>query len=211
MPPHNVPFVMIGASLLWAGWFGFNVGSGLEANNGAGLVFLNTYVCTAAAAFSWTVGEWIIKGKPTMLGAASGAIAGLVAITPSCGVLSPTGSIILGLIVGLICLWACASLKKSLGYDDSLDVFGVHCVGGIVGALSCAILGHPSLGGVGTFDSIGAQLGIQATSVGITVVWSAAVSAIAFLLIKVTIGLRPSEEVEREGLDLAEHGERAYD
>lgn len=211
MPPHNVPYVMIGASLLWTGWFGFNVGSGLEANNFAGLVFLNTYVCTAAAAVAWTVGEWIFKGRPTMLGAASGAIAGLVAITPSCGVVGPSGAIILGLIVGLICLWACASLKKMLGYDDSLDVFGVHCIGGIVGALSCAILGHPSLGGVGTFEHIGTQLGIQATGVAITLVWSGLVSAIAFLLIKFTIGLRPSEEVEREGLDISEHGERAYD
>ncbi|HXS31597.1 MAG TPA: ammonium transporter, partial [Steroidobacteraceae bacterium] len=211
MPPHNVPYVMIGASLLWTGWFGFNVGSGLEANNFAGLVFLNTYVCTAMAAVAWTFGEWIFRGKPTMLGAASGAIAGLVAITPSCGVLSPTGSIILGIVVGLVCLWACAGLKKAMGYDDSLDVFGVHCIGGIVGALSCAILGHKSLGGVGAFESIGTQLGIQATGVGITLVWSGAVSAIAFLLIKYTIGLRPSEETEREGLDVSEHGERAYD
>ena len=211
MTPHNVPYVMIGASLLWTGWFGFNVGSGLEANNFAGLVFLNTYVCTAAAAVAWTVGEWIFKGKPTMLGAASGAIAGLVAITPSCGVVGPGGAIILGLVVGLICLWACAGLKKALGYDDSLDVFGVHCIGGIVGALSCAILGHASLGGVGTFESIGKQLGIQATGVGITLVWSGLVSAIAFLVIKYTIGLRPTEEIEREGLDVSEHGERAYD
>ena len=211
MPPHNVPFVMIGAALLWVGWFGFNVGSGLEANNGAGLVFLNTFVCTAAAVSAWTFGEWIFRGKPTMLGAASGAVAGLVAITPSCGVLSPGGAIILGLVVGLICLWAVAGLKKSLGYDDSLDVFGVHAVGGIVGALSCAILGHPSLGGVGAFESIGPQLLIQAEGVLITIVWSAVVTAIAFLLIKVTIGLRPSEEAEREGLDTNEHGERAYE
>ncbi|HEX6638064.1 MAG TPA: ammonium transporter [Steroidobacteraceae bacterium] len=211
MPPHNVPFVMIGAALLWVGWFGFNVGSGLEANNAAGLVFLNTFVCTAAAVAAWTFGEWIFRGKPTMLGAASGAVAGLVAITPSCGVLSPGGAIILGLVVGLICLWAVAGLKKSLGYDDSLDVFGVHAVGGIVGALACAILGHSSLGGVGAFDSIGPQLWIQTKGVLITIVWSALITAIAFLLIKVTIGLRPTEEVEREGLDTNEHGERAYD
>jgi Amt family ammonium transporter len=211
MPPHNVPYVMIGASLLWTGWFGFNVGSGLEANNLAGLVFLNTYVCTAMAAVSWMVGEWIFRGKPTMLGAASGAIAGLVAITPSCGVVSPTGAIILGIVVGLVCLWACAGLKKAIGYDDSLDVFGVHCIGGIIGALSCAILGYKGLGGVGTFEDMGAQLGIQATAVGITLVWSAVVSAVAFLLIKFTIGLRPTEEIEREGLDVSEHGERAYD
>jgi Amt family ammonium transporter len=211
MPPHNVPYVMIGASLLWTGWFGFNVGSGLEANNLAGLVFLNTYVCTAMAAVAWMVGEWLFRGKPTMLGAASGAIAGLVAITPSCGVVSPTGAIILGIVVGLVCLWACAGLKKAIGYDDSLDVFGVHCIGGIVGALSCAILGYKGLGGVGTFEDMGVQLGIQATAVGITLVWSAAVSAIAFFLIKFTIGLRPTEEIEREGLDVSEHGERAYD
>jgi ammonium transporter, Amt family len=211
MPPHNIPYVMTGASLLWAGWFGFNVGSGLEANNLAGLVFINTYVCTAMAAIAWAFAEWIFKGKPTMLGAASGAIAGLVAITPSCGVLSPSGAIILGLVVGLVCLWACASLKKMLGYDDSLDVFGVHCIGGIVGSLSCAILGHPSLGGLGAFASIGDQLLIQAKTVGVTLVWSGAVSAAAFYLIKFTIGLRPTEDAEREGLDITEHGERAYD
>jgi Amt family ammonium transporter len=211
MPPHNIPYVMIGAGLLWAGWFGFNVGSGLEANNFAGLVFLNTYVCTAMAAVAWSFGEWIFRGKPTMLGAASGAIAGLVAITPSCGVVSPSGAIILGLVVGLVCLWACASLKKMLGYDDSLDVFGVHCIGGIIGSLSCAILGHSSLGGVGTFESMGTQLGIQAQTVAITLLWSGTVSAVAFFLIKYTIGLRPTEDVEREGLDTTEHGERAYE
>ena len=211
MPPHNVPYVMIGAGLLWTGWFGFNVGSGLEANNFAGLVFLNTFVCTAAAAVAWSLGEWIFRGKPTMLGCASGAVAGLVAITPACGVVSPSGAIILGIVVGLICLWAVNGLKKALKYDDSLDVFGVHCVGGIVGALSCAILGYKGLGGYGAFESVGTQLGIQATAVAITLVWSAVVTAVAFLLIKVTIGLRPTEEIEREGLDVSEHGERAYD
>jgi Amt family ammonium transporter len=211
MPPHNLPLVMVGASLLWVGWFGFNVGSGLEANNGAGLVFLNTYLCTAAAVLGWTFAEWLFRGKPTMLGAASGAVAGLVAITPSCGVLSPSGSIILGLIVGLVCLWSVASLKRSLGYDDSLDVFGVHAVGGIVGALACAILGHSSLGGVGSHESMIGQLGVQALGVIITIVWSAIVTVIAFSIIKATIGLRPSEDIEREGLDLSEHGERAYE
>jgi Amt family ammonium transporter len=211
MPPHNVPYIMIGAGLLWTGWFGFNVGSGLEANNFAGLVFLNTFVCTAAAACAWSLGEWIFRGKPTMLGCASGAVAGLVAITPSCGVVSPSGAIILGIVVALVCLWAVNGLKKALKYDDSLDVFGVHCVGGIVGALSCAILGYKGLGGYGAFESIGAQLGVQATAVGITLVWSGVVSAVAFLLIKFTIGLRPTEEIEREGLDVSEHGERAYD
>jgi Amt family ammonium transporter len=211
MPPHNVPYVMIGAALLWVGWFGFNVGSGLEANNGAGLAFINTFVCTAAAVMAWTFGEWIFRGKPTMLGGASGAVAGLVAITPSCGVLSPSGAIILGLIVGLVCLWAVAGLKKALRYDDSLDVFGVHAVGGIIGALACGILGHPSLGGVGAFESIGTQTWIQLQGVLFSVVWSGVVTAIIFLAIKHTIGLRPTEEIEREGLDIAEHGERAYD
>jgi Amt family ammonium transporter len=211
MPPHNIPYVMIGAALLWVGWFGFNVGSGLEANNGAGLVFLNTFVCAAMATVTWTFGEWIFRGKPTMLGAASGAVAGLVAITPACGVLSPSGAIILGIVVGLVCLWAVAGLKKALGYDDSLDVFGVHCVGGIIGAMACGILGHPSLGGVGAFESIGAQTIVQAEGVLFSLVWSGVVTAIIFFLIKFTIGLRPTEEIEREGLDIAEHGERAYD
>jgi Amt family ammonium transporter len=211
MPPHNVPLIMVGASLLWVGWFGFNVGSGLEANNAAGLVFLNTYICTAAAVMSWTFAEWIFRGRPTMLGAASGAVAGLVAITPACGVLSPTGSIILGLIVGAVCLWAVAGLKRALRYDDSLDVFGVHAVGGIIGALACAILGHSSLGGVSGHESMFGQLGIQALGVIITIVWSGLVTVVAFNIIKATIGLRPSEEVEREGLDISEHGERAYE
>jgi Amt family ammonium transporter len=212
MPPHNLPYVMIGASLLWVGWFGFNVGSGLEANAFAGLVFLNTFVCTAAAVCAWTFGEWIFRGKPTMLGAASGAVAGLVAITPSCGAVGPMGAIILGLLAGLVCLWAVAGLKKMLGYDDSLDVFGVHAVGGILGAIMTGVLVSPALGGVGVADySMGAQVGKQALGVAITVVWSGVVTAIAFYLIKAAIGLRPSEEVEREGLDTTEHGERAYD
>src|SRR6185295_13540232 len=162
----------------------------------------------AMAAVDWSFGEWIFKGKPTMLGAASGAIAGLVAITPSCGVVGPSGAIILGLVVGLVCLWACASLKKMLGYDDSLDVFGVHCIGGIIGSLSCAVLGHPSMGGVGAFASIGEQFVIQGKTVLVTLVWSGLVSGAAFYLIKLTIGLRPTEDVEREGLDTNEHGER---
>ena len=212
MQPHNLPFVMTGAALLWVGWFGFNVGSGLEANNFAGLVFLNTFVCTAAAACSWTFAEWIFRGKPTMLGAASGAVAGLVAITPSCGAVGPGGAIVLGLLAGLVCLWAVAGLKRMLGYDDTLDVFGVHAVGGILGAIMTGVLVSPDLGGVGVADySMGAQVVKQATGVGITIVWSAVVTAIAFYLIKATIGLRPSEEVEREGLDTTEHGERAYD
>jgi Amt family ammonium transporter len=212
MPPHNLPFVMIGASLLWVGWFGFNVGSGLEANNFAGLVFLNTFVATAAAVCAWSLGEWIFRGKPTMLGACSGAVAGLVAITPACGAVGVGGAIVLGIMAGLVCLWAVNGLKKSMGYDDSLDVFGVHAVGGILGAIMTGVLVSPSLGGVGVDEySMGGQVIKQATAVGITVVWSALVSFIAFTVIKMTIGLRPSEEAEREGLDTVEHGERAYD
>jgi len=203
--------VLTGAALLWVGWFGFNVGSGLGAGVSSGLVLINTYVCTAAAVVAWVFAEWIFKGKPTVLGAASGAIAGLVAITPSCGSVGVVGAIVLGLIAGVVCLWAVASLKKALGYDDSLDVFGVHAVGGIIGAILVAVLGHPSFGGVAEIDSIGKQLGIQAVGVLSTVVWSALITYIAFMVAKVTVGLRPSEEVEREGLDITEHGERAYD
>jgi Amt family ammonium transporter len=211
MPPHNVPYVMIGAGLLWVGWFGFNVGSGLEANALAALVLLNTYACAAAAAVAWTLIEWLFRGKPTLVGAASGVVAGLVAITPACGVVGPAGAVLLGAVASLACLWAVAGLKRVLGYDDALDVFGVHCIGGIVGALGTGILGHRSMGGVGTFESIGGQVGIQAAAVGITLAWSAAVSVAIFLLLKATIGLRPAVEVEREGLDISEHGERAYD
>ncbi|MCP5360169.1 MAG: ammonium transporter [Sinobacteraceae bacterium] len=209
--PHNLPYVLTGASLLWVGWFGFNVGSGLGAGVSSGLVLLNTYVCTAAAVIAWVFAEWIFKGKPTVLGAASGAIAGLVAITPSCGSVGVAGAIVLGLIAGVICLWAVASLKKALGYDDSLDVFGVHAVGGIVGALGVAILGAPSFGGVAEIDNIGRQFGVQAISVLFTIVWSTLITVIAFAVAKFTVGLRPGDDTEREGLDLAEHGERAYD
>jgi Amt family ammonium transporter len=209
--PHNLPYVLTGAALLWVGWFGFNVGSGLGAGVGSGLVLINTYVCTAAAVVSWLFAEWLFKGKPTVLGAASGAIAGLVAITPSCGSVGVVGAIILGLIAGVVCLWAVAGLKKSLGYDDSLDVFGVHAVGGIIGAIGVGILGAPAFGGVAEIESIGKQLGIQVVGVLFTIVWSALITFIAFMVAKVTVGLRPSEETEREGLDVAEHGERAYD
>jgi len=198
--------------MLWVGWFGFNVGSNLEANNFAGLVFLNTFLCTAAAVCAWVFAEWIFRGKPTMLGGASGMIAGLVAITPACGVVGPGGAIVLGIMAALICLWAVAGLKKMLGYDDSLDVFGVHAVGGILGAIMTGILVSPDFGGTGLDDySMGGQVVKQLTGVIITVVWSGVVSLIIFTLLKYTIGLRPSEEVEREGLDTTEHGERAYD
>jgi len=219
LPPHNVPMVMIGASLLWIGWFGFNVGSNLEATSLAAMVFLNTFVATAAAACAWTFGEWIVRGSPTMLGAASGAIAGLVAITPACGFVGPMGSIALGVLAGLVCLWAVTWLKHALGYDDSLDVFGVHCVGGILGAILTGVFASPSLGGQSWYDyvanaagefSIGSQLVSQLWGVGTTIVWSAVVSYLAYKIVDMTIGLRVDEDQEREGLDTAEHGERAY-
>ncbi len=219
MPPHNLAMVMIGASLLWVGWFGFNVGSGLEANGFTGMVFANTILATAAAALAWTLAEWIHRGTPTMLGAASGAVAGLVAITPACGWVGPMGAIAIGLAAGLVCLWAVAGLKHRLGYDDSLDVFGVHCVGGIVGALLTAVFCSPALGGTGVYDyvanavaeySIGAQLKAQLLGVVVSLVWSGVVAAISFKIVDLVIGLRVAEEQEREGLDTVSHGERAY-
>ena len=220
MPPHNLPFMMIGASLLWVGWFGFNVGSNLEASGFAGLVFANTLLATAAATLSWMLVEWIMKGTPTMLGAASGAIAGLVAITPACGWVGPMAAIIIGLLAGIVCLLAVTKLKTAFGYDDSLDVFGVHCVGGILGALLTGVFNNPELGGYGVMDYVTDTIGYagtgkavlaQAWGVGITLVWSGLVALIAFKLVDWTIGLRVPEEVEREGLDTTLHGERAYD
>ena len=220
MPPHNLPFMMIGASLLWVGWFGFNVGSNLEANGFAGMVFANTLLATAAAALSWMFAEWISRGTPTMLGAASGAVAGLVAITPACGFVGPMGAIVLGLIAGVVCLFAVNKLKGMLGYDDSLDVFGVHCVGGILGAILTGVFADPALGGTGVYDYVankvgdfdmGAQVIAQLWGVGTTIVWSGIVSLVAYKLVDLTIGLRVSEDVEREGLDTTLHGERAYD
>jgi len=219
MPPHNLPLVMVGASLLWVGWFGFNVGSGLEANGFAGMVFANTILATAAAALAWSFAEWIHRGTPTMLGAASGAVAGLVAITPACGWVGPMGAIAIGLTAGLVCLWAVAGLKSKLGYDDSLDVFGVHCVGGIIGALLTAVFCSPSLGGTGVFDyvanavgeySMATQFKSQLWGVVVSLVWSGVVAAIAFKVVDLVVGLRVPEEQEREGLDTASHGERAY-
>lgn len=219
LPPHNVPMVMIGASLLWVGWFGFNVGSNLESTGLAAMVFLNTFVATAAAACAWTFAEWIVRGTPTMLGGASGAIAGLVAITPACGFVGPMGSIALGIVAGLVCLWAVTWLKHALGYDDSLDVFGVHCVGGILGAILTGVFASPSLGGQSWYDyvanaagefSMGGQVMSQIWAVGTTIVWSGVVSLVAYKVVDMVIGLRVSEDQEREGLDTAEHGERAY-
>ncbi len=220
MAPHNLPMTMIGASLLWFGWFGFNAGSALEANGTAALAFVNTWLATAAAALSWMLLEWVLKGKPSLLGAASGAVAGLVAITPACGFVGVGGALVIGLLVGGICLWGVHGLKRLLGADDSLDVFGVHGVGGIFGALMTAVFAAPSLGGTGIYDyvankvadnySIADQLVIQATGVGVTILWSAVVAFVAYKLIDVVIGLRVAEDEEREGLDIASHGEQAY-
>jgi Amt family ammonium transporter len=220
MPAHNLPLTMIGASLLWVGWFGFNAGSALEAGNSAALAFINTYLATACAVLSWSLGEALFKGKPTMLGGASGAVAGLVAITPAAGNVGIPGAFVIGLAAGLLCLWGVSGLKKLLGADDSLDVFGVHAVGGILGALLTGVFNDPSLGGPGFpnnwfemkpgFESIGAQLWIQAKAVGVTIVWSGVVAFIAYKLVDLTIGLRVTEEDEREGLDTAAHGEAAY-
>jgi Amt family ammonium transporter len=212
MAPHNLPFTMIGASLLWAGWFGFNVGSELAADGTAGLVMINTQIATAAAVIGWIVMEWIGKGKPSMLGGASGAISGLVAITPACAVVGPMGAIILGFIAAIIAYWACTSLKSSLGYDDSLDVFGIHGVAGIVGAVGLAILMSSEFGGAGYDEGITmmSQFIIQAKSVGFTIVWCGLISFILFKVIDSIMGLRVSEEDERAGLDTTSHGETAY-
>ncbi len=222
MPPHSLTMTMIGASLLWVGWFGFNVGSNLESSGFAAMVFVNTLLATAAAALAWMFVEWLVKGKPSMLGIASGAVAGLVAITPACGFVGPMGAIVLGAIAGVICLWAVSGLKKMFGYDDSLDVFGVHCIGGIIGALGLSVFCSPKLGGTGVYDyvanafpppeaySIATQFVSQAWGVGTTLVWSGVVAAIAYKIVDVVVGLRVPEDKEREGLDITEHGETAY-
>ena len=220
MAPHSLTLTMVGASLLWVGWFGFNAGSNLEANGVAALAFVNTLVATAAATLAWIAGEALAKGKASMLGAASGAVAGLVAITPACGFVGPMGAIVIGLVGGFLGLWGVNGLKRLLGADDSLDVFGVHGVCGIVGALLTGVFAAPSLGGTGVFDyvtnavnpeySIVDQVIIQATAVGTTIVWSAVVSFIAYKLVDIVLGLRVTEEEEREGLDISSHGETAY-
>jgi len=221
--PHSLTLTMVGASLLWVGWFGFNAGSALEANGFAALAFINTFIATAAAVLGWCLGEALLKGKASMLGAASGAVAGLVAITPAAGNVGLGGAVIIGLLAGLICLWGVTGLKKLLGADDSLDVFGVHGVGGIFGALATGIFNSPNLGGpsaVGDWVTasvipaadyvISTQFITQAKAVGLTVVWSAVVSVIAYKIVDVVIGLRVPEEEEREGLDITSHGETAY-
>ncbi len=221
MKPHNLTFTMAGASMLWVGWFGFNAGSALEANGSAALAFANTLVAPAAAVLAWTLGEWVTKGKPSMLGAASGAVAGLVAITPAGGFVGLGGALIIGAVGGFACLWGVTGLKRLMGADDALDVFGVHGIGGIVGALLTGVFAAPSLGGSGIWDyvandvvpeySIGGQVLIQATGVGVTLLWSGIVALIAFKIADLLVGLRVSQEQEREGLDISSHGEAAYD
>jgi len=211
MAPHSLTLTMVGASMLWVGWFGFNAGSNLESNGGATLAFINTLVATAAAVLSWAAGEAMTKGKASMLGAASGAVAGLVAITPACGSVGPMGAIIIGLLAGFLCLWGVTGLKHMLGADDSLDVFGVHGVGGILGALLTGVFTAPGLGGTGKDDfSISSQLLVQAEGVLITMVWSSVVAFIAYKIVDMVMGLRVTEEDEREGLDIRSHGETAY-
>ena len=223
MPPHSLTMTMIGASLLWVGWFGFNAGSNLEASSVASVAFMNTMIATAAAGMSWLLVEQAVKGKPSLLGAASGVVAGLVAVTPASGFAGTMGSVILGLMVSPICFFFVTTVKSKLGYDDSLDVFGIHCVGGITGALMTGILANPALGGQGIADYTSKpgslvvasydwvhQLTVQAEAVVITLLWSGIVSAILFFVIDKVWGMRVSPEAESEGLDIAEHGERAY-
>jgi Amt family ammonium transporter len=219
MPPHSLLMTMIGASLLWVGWFGFNVGSNLEAVGAAPLAMVNTFVATAAAALSWMFAEWVLKEKPSLLGALSGAIAGLVAVTPASGFAGPMGSIVLGLIAGVVCLFFVSNIKNMFGYDDALDVFGIHCIGGIVGAIGTGILVAPALGGAGIMDYTAgkiadydfvAQVWAQIKAVVLTLLWSGIGSFVIYKVCDFTVGLRPTIEREREGLDLTDHGERAY-
>lgn len=228
MPPHSLTLTLVGAGLLWVGWFGFNAGSNLEANGYAALAMANTFVATAAAAISWMAVEWAIKGKPSLLGLASGAVSGLVAVTPAAGFAGPAGALVLGLIVSPVCLYFCSAIKNRLGYDDSLDAFGIHCIGGIVGAIGTAFVVNPAWGGAGIVDyatcaadgdistcdtaafALGAQLLAQAKAVVVTLLWSGVGSAAVFGIVRVVTGGRVSRETESEGLDLAEHGEAAY-
>jgi Amt family ammonium transporter len=230
MPPHSLTLTMVGVGLLWTGWFGFNAGSNLEANGYAGLAMANTFVATAGAGLSWMFTEWLFKGKPSLLGLASGVVAGLVAVTPAAGYAGPMGALVLGLVVGIVCFFFCTAVKSAFGYDDTLDVFGVHAVGGIVGALGTGIVADPALGGAGIVDytkcevvngvftstcgaldyNVVSQVIIQAKAVLTTLVWSGVGSFVVYMIIAVLVGLRVSEETEREGLDIVDHGERAY-
>ncbi len=223
MPPHSLTLTMVGAALLWFGWFGFNAGSNLEANGTTALAFVNTFVATCAAVISWLLIEWLLKGKPSLLGLVSGAVAGLVAVTPASGFAGPMGSLLLGLVAGVVCFFFVTSVKNIFKYDDSLDVFGVHCVGGILGALATGILVSPDFGGTGLVDYVSkpgeavagtydmmTQMLAQGKAVGFTILWSGIGSAVIYKVIDLTIGLRVPVEEEREGLDIASHGERAY-
>jgi Amt family ammonium transporter len=223
MQPHSLTLTMVGAALLWFGWFGFNCGSNLEVSATAFVAMLNTFVATAAAGLSWILVEWIFKGRPTLLGLASGVVAGLVAVTPAAGFAGPMGAIILGLVAGAVCFFACTAVKSLFRYDDSLDVFGVHGIGGIIGAIGTGILVNPDFGGSGLADytskpgelvagsyDMAAQVLIQAKAVGFTILWTGILSAILFKLVDILIGLRPQSDAERQGLDLVDHGERAY-
>ena len=228
MPPHSLTLTLVGAGLLWVGWFGFNAGSNLEANGYASLAMINTFVATAAAGLSWIVVEWVTKKKPSALGLASGLVAGLVAVTPAAGFAGPMGAIVLGLVVSPICIFFCSVVKNAFKYDDSLDAFGIHGIGGIVGALATGLLVNPAWGGAGVVDyttcakdgdistcdnavySLGTQMMSQLKAVGVTVVWSLVASIIVFLIIKLIMGIRASPDAEEEGLDISEHGERAY-
>jgi Amt family ammonium transporter len=210
MPPHNLGYTVMGASLLWLGWFGFNAGSAVAANGSAGMAMLVTQIATAAAALGWLAIEWIVHGRPSVLGIVSGAVAGLVAVTPAAGTAGPGGALVLGLIAGVVCFFSATRLKHRFGYDDSLDVFGVHAIAGIIGALLTGPLASPKLGGFGTVESLFGQLWIQAKGVGFTVVWSAVLSLVILKLIDWTIGLRVDDEQEQVGLDLSLHEEKAY-
>ncbi len=219
MAPHNLVMTMLGAALLWVGWFGFNAGSALEAGGTATLAFANTLIATAAAVLTWLAAEWMLKGKPSLLGAASGAVAGLVAITPACGWVGIGGGLAIGALAGVTCFWGVTGLKKLLGADDALDVFGIHGIGGILGALLTGVFNTWSMGGTGIVDyvnntivdtTIGGQLWIQAQAVLTTIIWSGVVAFVCYKIVDLTIGLRVSEEAEREGLDTTSHGEKAY-
>jgi Amt family ammonium transporter len=222
MPPHSLALSMAGASMLWVGWFGFNCGSNLEANGTAALAMGNTFAATVAAALGWMLTEWSLTGRPTLLGATTGAVAGLVAVTPASGFAGPMGALVLGAIAGVICFAATTGVKSSLGYDDSLDVFGVHCVGGVIGALGTGILVNPALGGTGVADYVtrpgeavagydmGTQMLAQAQAVALTLAWSGIGSFILYKIVDLTVGLRPTAESERRGLDITDHGERGY-
>jgi len=211
LPPHSLVMTMIGGSLLWVGWFGFNAGSNLEANGGAALAVINTFTATAGATLGWMVMEWMEKGRPSLLGVVSGAIAGLVAVTPAAGLIGPVGAIVLGAIGAVVAFFFCTTIKNAFGYDDSLDVFGIHGVAGIIGSIGTGILVSPSLGGVGLDGyAMGAQLWTQIVAVLITIVWCGVVSFVLYKVVDMVVGLRVAPEREREGLDLAEHGERAY-